>query len=82
MKGLQVIAEILKREGVEFIACYPHNDLIEACAQVGIRPIMCRQERVGIAIADGEDLDAFALRLFRGREIFKLRAWQQAGRYL
>ncbi len=53
MKGLQVIAEILKREGVEFIACYPHNDLIEACAQVGIRPIMCRQERVGIAIADG-----------------------------
>ena len=53
MKGLQVIAEILKREGVEFIACYPHNDLIEACAQVGIRPIMCRQERVGLAIADG-----------------------------
>ncbi len=53
MKGLQVIAEILKREGVEFIACYPHNDLIEACAQVGIRPIVCRQERVGIAIADG-----------------------------
>ena len=47
MKGLQVIAEILKREGVEFIACYPHNDLIEACAQVGIRPIVCRQERVG-----------------------------------
>lgn len=53
MKGLQVIAEILKREGVEFIACYPHNDLIEACAKVGIRPIVCRQERVGIAIADG-----------------------------
>jgi acetolactate synthase I/II/III large subunit len=53
MKGLQVIAEVLKREGVEFIACYPHNDLIEACAQVGIRPIMCRQERVGLAIADG-----------------------------
>jgi acetolactate synthase-1/2/3 large subunit len=53
MKGLQVIAEILKREGVEFIACYPHNDLIEACAQIGIRPIVCRQERVGLAIADG-----------------------------
>jgi len=53
MKGLQVVAEILKREGVEFIACYPHNDLIEACAKVGIRPIVCRQERVGIAIADG-----------------------------
>lgn len=53
MKGVEAIAEILKREGVEFIACFPHADLIEACAKVGIRPIVCRQERVGIAIADG-----------------------------
>jgi acetolactate synthase I/II/III large subunit len=53
MRGTEAIAEILKREGVEFIACFPHNDLIEASARVGIRPIVCRQERVGIAIADG-----------------------------
>jgi acetolactate synthase-1/2/3 large subunit len=53
MKGVDVIAEVLKREGTEFIACFPHSDLIEACAKAGIRPIMCRQERVGIAIADG-----------------------------
>ncbi len=53
MQGTAAVAEILKREGVEFIACFPHNDLIEACAKVGIRPIVCRQERVGIAIADG-----------------------------
>jgi len=53
MKGVDVIAEVLRREGVEFIACYPHNDLIEACARIGIRPVVCRQERVGIAIADG-----------------------------
>ncbi len=53
MKGVDVIADILKREGTEFIACFPHNDLIEACAKIGIRPIVCRQERVGIAIADG-----------------------------
>ena len=53
MKGVDVIAEVLKREGTEFIACFPHNDLIEACAKAGIRPVMCRQERVGIAIADG-----------------------------
>jgi acetolactate synthase-1/2/3 large subunit len=53
MKGVDVIAEVLKREGTEFIACFPHNDLIEACAKIGIRPIVCRQERVGIAIADG-----------------------------
>lgn len=53
MKGVDVIAEILKAEGVEFIACFPHNDLIEACAKVGIRTIVCRQERVGLGIADG-----------------------------
>ena len=53
MKGMNVVAEILKREGTEFIACYPANPLIEACAMAGIRPILCRQERVGAAIADG-----------------------------
>lgn len=53
MNGASAIAEILKREGTEFLACYPAQPLIEACAIVGIRPIMCRQERVGMAIADG-----------------------------
>ncbi len=53
MKGYDVIARVLKAEGVEFIACYPRNPLIEACAKQGIRPVVCRQERVGIGIADG-----------------------------
>ncbi len=53
MKGVEVVAEILKREGTEFIACYPANPLIEACAKAGIRPVLCRQERVGLSIADG-----------------------------
>ena len=53
MKGANAIAEILKREGTEFVACYPAQPLIEASALVGIRPIMCRQERMGMAIADG-----------------------------
>lgn len=53
LKGYDVIARVLKAEGVEFIACYPRNPLIEACAKQGIRPIVCRQERVGFAIADG-----------------------------
>ena len=53
MKGVDAIAEILKREGVEFLVCYPRQPLIEAAAKAGIRPIMCRQERVGVAIADG-----------------------------
>lgn len=53
MNGADAIAEILKREGTEFLACFPAQPLIEACAQVGIKPIICRQERVGMAIADG-----------------------------
>jgi acetolactate synthase I/II/III large subunit len=53
MKVVDVIAEILKREGVEFLSCYPTNTMIEAAATAGIRPIVCRQERVGVGIADG-----------------------------
>ena len=53
MDGAAVIAEILKREGTEFLSCYPRNPLIEASAALDIRPILCRQERVGVGIADG-----------------------------
>jgi acetolactate synthase-1/2/3 large subunit len=53
MNGADVVADILKREGTEFLACYPRNPLIDACAQVDIRPILCRQERVGVGLADG-----------------------------
>ncbi len=47
------IARILMREGVEYLNCYPNSPLIEASAKAGIRPIVCRQERVGVGIADG-----------------------------
>ncbi|MFC1492033.1 thiamine pyrophosphate-requiring protein [Nitrospinota bacterium] len=53
MRVTDAIAQILKREGVEFLNCYPSTPLIEAVAKAGIRPIVCRQERVGIGIADG-----------------------------
>jgi acetolactate synthase-1/2/3 large subunit len=53
MNGAAVIAEILKREGTEFLSCYPRNPLIEACAALDIRTILCRQERVGVGISDG-----------------------------
>ena len=53
MNGADVIAQILKREGTEFLACYPRNPVIEACAEIDIRPILCRQERIGVGMADG-----------------------------
>src|SRR6266508_489546 len=53
MRVVDAIAQILKREGVEFLPCFPTTPVIEAAAEAGIRPIVCRQERVGAGIADG-----------------------------
>src|ERR671916_385922 len=53
MRVVDAISQILKREGVDFLACYPTNTLIEAAAAAGIKPVICRQERVGVGIADG-----------------------------
>ena len=53
MQGADAIAEILRREGTEFLAVYPAQAMVDAAAKAGIRPIICRQERVGMAIADG-----------------------------
>jgi acetolactate synthase-1/2/3 large subunit len=52
MKGAAAVAEILKREGVEFLIGYPVNTVIEASAQADIRTIIVRQERTGIHMAD------------------------------
>ena len=53
MRVIDVIAEVLRREEVEYLSCYPTTSVIEAAAEAGIRPIVCRQERVGVGIADG-----------------------------
>jgi acetolactate synthase I/II/III large subunit len=48
----QVTAQVLKREGVEYLLTYPLNPLTERCAEVDIRPIVVRQERIGVHMAD------------------------------
>ena len=53
MKVIDAIARILKTEGAEFLSAYPTTPLIEAAAKAEIRPVLCRQERVGVGIADG-----------------------------
>src|SRR5690349_23395456 len=52
MKTADAVAEILKREGVEFLIGYPVNPIIEAAARADIRTIIVRQERVGLHMAD------------------------------
>ncbi len=53
MRTIDAIAQILKLEGVEYLSAFPTTPVIEAAADAGIRPIICRQERVGVGIGDG-----------------------------
>ncbi len=53
MQVIDAISQVMKREGIEFVSCYPTSPIIEAVAVAGIRPIVCRQERVGVGFADG-----------------------------
>ena len=53
MNGADAVASILKQEGVEYLFCYPSNPLIEACAKIGIRPVLARTERTVVNMADG-----------------------------
>ena len=75
MKVAAAIAEILKREGVEFLIGYPVNPVIEAAAAADLRPIIVRQERVGLHMADavsrqsaGRKIGVFALQHGPGAE--------------
>ncbi len=53
MRTIDAMALILKKEGIEFLSAFPTTSVIEAIAATGVRPIICRQERVGVHIADG-----------------------------
>src|SRR6516162_9793902 len=75
MKLGPAIAEILKREGIEILCGYPVNHLIEFAASANIRPIMVRQERIGLHMADaisrvssGRTIGAFCMQHGPGAE--------------
>jgi len=53
VKTVDAIAEVLCREQVEYLFCFPTTPLIEACASAGIRPIVTRMERTLVNMADG-----------------------------
>jgi len=75
MKVGDAIAEIMKREGIEILTGYPVNHLIEHAAAADIRPVMVRQERIGLHMADaisrvtsGRKLGAFCMQHGPGAE--------------
>ncbi|MEC9166677.1 MAG: thiamine pyrophosphate-binding protein, partial [Pseudomonadota bacterium] len=53
MNSIQTIAAILRQEGVDWLACFPSNPLINAVADLGIRPVAFRHERGAMMAADG-----------------------------
>ena len=53
MRADHAVVEILKREGVTTLFCFPTTSVIETAVAGGLRPIICRQERVGVDMADG-----------------------------
>ena len=75
MNVADVVAHILKAEGVEYLFAYPVNPLIEAAAKVDIRPILVRQERIGLHMADalsrmtsGKQIGVFCMQSGPGSE--------------
>ncbi len=75
MKVGEAIAEIMKREGIEILCGYPVNHLIEFAARADIRPVMVRQERIGVHMADaisrvtsGRKIGAFCMQHGPGTE--------------
>lgn len=75
MKLGAAIAEIMKREGIEILTGYPVNHLIEYAAERDIRPVMVRQERTGLHMADaisrvtsGRKIGAFCMQHGPGAE--------------
>ena len=75
MKVGEAVAEIMKREGIEILCGYPVNHLLEYAAAADIRPIIVRQERIGLHMADaisrvtsGRKIGAFCMQHGPGSE--------------
>ena len=75
MKAVEAISEILRREGVELLIGYPVNHILEYAAHLDIRPIIVRQERIGLHMADaisrltsGRSIGVFAMQHGPGAE--------------
>jgi acetolactate synthase-1/2/3 large subunit len=53
MSGAQIVASILKLEGVKQIIGFPNSELFDACAALDIPPVIARTPRVAVNIAEG-----------------------------
>jgi thiamine pyrophosphate-dependent acetolactate synthase large subunit-like protein len=75
VKTADAISEVLRREGIEWVIGYPVNHILERAAVANIRPIIVRQERTGLHMAEaisrvtsGQKLGVFAMQHGPGTE--------------
>ena len=75
MQVVDAIAHCLKEEGTEILFAYPVNHLIESAAELDIRTIIVRQERIGLHMADaisrlssGDKIGVFCMQSGPGSE--------------
>ncbi len=75
MNVAQAVAHVLKKEGVEYLFAYPVNPLIETAAELDIRTVIVRQERIGLHMADavsrmssGRNIGVFCMQSGPGTE--------------
>ena len=75
MQVVEAIAQCLKKEGTEILFAYPVNYLIEAAAELDIRTVIVRQERIGLHMADaisrlssGDKIGVFCMQSGPGSE--------------
>ena len=75
MQVVDAIAHCLKEEGTEILFAYPVNYLIESAAELDIRTIIVRQERIGLHMADaisrlssGDKIGVFCMQSGPGSE--------------
>ena len=73
MNGADAIVEILQREGIRQVFCYPLTNLLDALARAGVRILSARQERVAGNMADGVS------RSTNGRQIGVFTVQSRAG---
>ena len=53
MLVMDAMAKILRQEGLDTLFCFPTTPIIEAAVAAGLKPVICRQERVGVDMAAG-----------------------------
>ncbi|HVE08458.1 MAG TPA: thiamine pyrophosphate-requiring protein [Paraburkholderia sp.] len=60
MTGAQIVASILKQQGMKHIIGFPSSELFDAAAELDVPPVIARTQRVAVNLAEGHARSAAA----------------------